>query len=61
MALKLKGKRVEKKMKQKDLAQKLGITQQYLCNIENGTVEPRRDLMIKIAKVLGEDVKELFF
>lgn len=58
---KLKGKRVAKGIKQGYFAKQLGITPQYLCQIEKGTVEPRRDLMIKIAEALGEDVKELFF
>jgi Predicted transcriptional regulator with C-terminal CBS domains len=58
---KLRGKRVEKGIKQGFLAKQLGITPQYLCQIEKGKVEPRRDLMIKIANALEEDVKNLFF
>lgn len=61
MMYKLKAKRVEKGIRQKDLAKQLKITQQYLCEIENCKIEPRRDLMIKIANALGQDVKELFF
>lgn len=61
MLYKLKAKRVEKGIKQGLLSKQLGITPQYLGKIEKGEVEPRRDLMIKIAKLLGEDVKELFF
>lgn len=61
MLYKLKGKRAEKGIKQSDLAEQLGITPQYLCRIEKGEVEPRRDLMIKISEVLGTDVKDLFF
>lgn len=61
MVYTLKAKRVEKGIKQKDLAKKLGITQQYLCQIEKGEIEPRRDIMLKIAEALGEDVTILFF
>jgi len=61
MAYKLKAKRVEKDIKQGVLAKQLGITPQYLCQIEKGKIEPRRDLMIKIAKALDEDIKVLFF
>jgi putative transcriptional regulator len=53
--------RTVKGIKQQDLAKKLGISPQYLRLIEIGKAEPKRDLMIKIAKVLEVDVKELFF
>lgn len=61
MLYKLKAKRVEKGIKQSFFSKQLGITPQYLSRIEKGEVEPRRDLMIKIADLLGEDVKKLFF
>lgn len=61
MLYKLKAKRVEKGIKQGILSKQLGIMPQYLGRIEKGEVEPRRDLMKKIAELLGEDVKELFF
>lgn len=57
----LKAERVRKGIKQGELADKVGITPQYLCLIEKGEVEPRRDLMIKIAKELNSDVVTLFF
>lgn len=57
----LKAERVRKGIKQGDLADKVRITPQYLCLIEKGAVEPRRDLMIKIAKALDTTVQELFF
>lgn len=53
--------RTGKGIKQGEFAKKLGVTPQYLRLIEIGKVEPRRDLMLKIAEALGEDVKELFF
>ena len=58
---KLKAVRVGKNIKQKDLAINLGITPQYLNNIEKGKTEPRRDLMIKIAAALDTTVQSLFF
>lgn len=61
MLYKLKAKRVEKGIKQASLSKQLGITPQYLSRIEKGEVEPRRDLMIKMADLLNEDVKKLFF
>lgn len=57
----LKAKRVEKGIKQSDLAKRLDITVQYLCRIEMGKVEPRRNLMISISKELGVDPQKLFF
>lgn len=61
MIYKLIAARTGKGIKQGELAKQLGITPQYLRLIEKGEVEPRRDLMIKIAEALQEDVKELFF
>jgi putative transcriptional regulator len=57
----LKAKRVEKGITQKEFAKKVGITPNYLISVEMGRVEPRRNLMVKIAKELDADVTELFF
>lgn len=57
----VKSTRVKQDIKQKEFAKKLGITPQYLCLIEKGKVEPRRDLMIKISRELDSTVQELFF
>lgn len=57
----LKAERVKKGIKQKDFAEMVGITPQYLNLVEKGKVEPRRDLMKKIAKELDSDVVTLFF
>lgn len=61
MNMNLKLARIKQGIKQKDLAINLGITPQYLNNIEKGKTEPRRDLMIKIAKALNTTVQALFF
>ena len=57
----LKIERIKKGFKQGEFAKQLGITPQYLRLIEKGGVEPRRDLMIKIAKELNSDVAAIFF
>lgn len=61
MLYKLKAKRVEKGIKQKEFAKELGITPQYLQLIETNKVDPRRDLMIKISDALDVSPQELFF
>ncbi len=57
----LKAERVRQGIKQGEFADKVGITPQYLYLIEKGKVEPRRDLMIKMAELLNSSVTELFF
>lgn len=62
MKHKIKALRVGQGIKQKDFAAELGISREYLRLIENGQAKnPRRDLMIKIAKALDTTVAELFF
>lgn len=53
--------RIRRGIKQGELAKQVGITPQYLRLIEKGEVEPRRDLMMKISKVLNVSVIDLFF
>lgn len=38
---------------QKELAEKCGITQSHLCDIEQGRNKPSIDVAVKIAKVLN--------
>lgn len=61
MEYKLKAKRVEKGIKQGDMAKWLGVTPQYLCKIEKGEAEPKRDLMKRASEILETPVQELFF
>ena len=50
--------REEKSMSQKELADKIGVSQQFLCDIENGRRKPSIDTAIKIARVLNiTDIK----
>ena len=45
-------------MSQKDLAEKVGISQSFLCDIEQGRSKPSIDTALKIAEALNiSDVK----
>jgi transcriptional regulator with XRE-family HTH domain len=45
---------------QKDLAERLGIRQATLCNVENGKIQtPNPKLMAKISRELNTPVDEL--
>ena len=60
--LNIKLKRIEKGYKQYELAEKLGITRQYLLSIENGNAKnPNIELIKKISKLLNTSAQELFF
>lgn len=62
MGINIKLRRIELGIKQKDLAGKLGISKQYLSNLETGrNKNPNRQLMIDIAIALETDVQTLFF
>lgn len=61
MTYKLKAKRVEKGIKQGDLAKKVGVSRATLNSIENNRTQPKKNLMLKIAEELGCSVGELFF
>ena len=52
--------RKEKGWRQVDLAQKLGILQSEVSDIETGKRKPNIYLAKRIAKVLGKDVNEVF-
>jgi len=52
--------RKEKGWRQVDLAQKLGILQSEVSDIETGKRKPNIYLAKKIAKVLGKDVNDVF-
>lgn len=44
--------RKKNKIRQVDLAEKLGITRQYLCEIENGKHQPSMNVIYGISKNL---------
>ena len=54
----IREKREELGLSQKELADKSGITQSFLCDIEQGRSKPSIDVAIKLAKVLKvKDIK----
>ena len=50
--------RKKNKMKQIDLADKLGITRQYLCQIEKGKHKPSMNIIYEISKNLKITLKQ---
>jgi len=57
--LKIKYFRNAKKITQKQLAEKIGISQNYLSEIENNKWDIKLDLLIKISKILKVDPRKL--
>ena len=54
----IREKREELGLSQKELSEKSGITQSFLCDIEQGRSKPSIDVAIKLAKVLKvKDIK----
>ena len=54
----IKERREELDLSQKELAEKVGISQSFLCDIEQGRSKPRIDTALKIAEALNiSDVK----
>lgn len=51
----IKNLRTKKKMSQRYLAEKAGISYSYLCNVENGKHKPSFEILDKIGKAL--DIK----
>lgn len=55
----IKLKRIAKRIKQKDMAKTLGITQQYLSKLESGNVDLKISTLKQIADVLDVSVGDL--
>ena len=54
----IKEKRERLGISQKELAEKVGISQSFLCDIEQGRSKPSIDTAVKIADALGiSDIK----
>lgn len=53
--------RLKKGIKQYELAERVGITPQYLRLLEKGAVQPRLKLMKELSKALNVGIIELFF
>ena len=50
---------IEKEMRQKDLAEKSGVSPMCISNVINGHVVPRVDTIVYLAEALEMDVGEL--
>jgi transcriptional regulator with XRE-family HTH domain len=53
----LKEKRTEKEYTQRELAEKVGISRQYMCNLEKGDYFPGILTLMRFAEVLKVDFK----
>jgi len=59
--LKLKVARVEKDLSQQELADQVEVTRQTIGLIEKGKYNPTLNLCLKISKVLGKTLNDLFW
>lgn len=57
----IKLKRIERGIKQQDMANQLGISKGTMIKIEKGNYDLKLSLMKKISQVLETSVQELFF
>ena len=55
----LKELRTENKLKQKELAEKIGYAQSIISDWENGTSEPSLSALIELAKAFETDLNDL--
>ncbi|HBM74568.1 MAG TPA: transcriptional regulator [Clostridiaceae bacterium] len=53
--------RKEKGLRQEDVANLLGVTRQTIIAIENDKYNPTLELAMKLARLLGATVEEIFF
>ncbi len=53
--------RIERDMKQEDLANAVGVTRQTIGLIEAGNYNPTLNLCIAICKALGKTLNDLFW
>ncbi len=59
--LRLKSSRAALDMSQDELAKAVGVSRQTISSIEKGDYNPTINLCIKICKVLGKTLDELFW
>jgi putative transcriptional regulator len=52
--------RAERKMTQKDLAEKVGVSRQTIISIEKGNYTPSLILAFEIANAFGVDINDVF-
>ena len=61
MKNRLKVLRAEQNLSQLDLAMRLGVSRQTINAIETGKYDPSLPLAIKLARLFGQRVEEIFF
>ncbi len=59
LGYKIKYERVKKKISQLDLSLRTGLTTRTISRIECGTIDPKYSTLVKIAKALDLEIKEL--
>ncbi|WP_343249702.1 helix-turn-helix transcriptional regulator [Diplocloster hominis] len=59
--LRIKSARAALDLSQKDLAEAVGVTRQTINAIEKGDYNPTINLCIRICKILGKTLDELFW
>ncbi len=52
--------RRQKGIKQADMSRALEVSPSYLCKVENGTMHPSKNFMLKCAEYLEVDIEVLF-
>jgi transcriptional regulator with XRE-family HTH domain len=58
--LTLKELRERKNLSQIDLARLIGVSQQVISHYETGRARPSLDVIVKLAKVLGVSIEEIY-
>lgn len=61
MRNRLKVLRAERDWSQTDLGDRVGVSRQAVTAIETGKFDPSLPLALKIARVFGQQVEEIFF
>lgn len=61
MTNRLKALRAERNWSQADLAQHLGVSRQTINAIETEKYDPSLPLALKVARLFGQPVEEIFF
>lgn len=59
--LNLKIRRIQKGLTQKELAKRVGLTNQSISDFETGKLNPSFEVMKRISKELDSSVDDLFF
>ena len=60
LGMRIKEIRQSRKLSQDKLSEKLGVDPKYLSRVEVGKATPSLDLLMKTAKLLDVELKELF-